>query len=147
MPLNAQQVAEAARRLDQAEKSRTPMRQLSLEHAGMTIGDCAAFWHPGLQRRLRLESWHHARQHAAAVAANIAGQEKPYRALPRGWTVQYDVNLIMAGEHAGADEVKWVSEAPRIAQCLKGGIPVAAYGFNAPRQMRDAMALIEKHLT
>jgi 2-oxo-hept-3-ene-1,7-dioate hydratase len=39
MPLNAQQVADAARRLDQAEKSRTPMRQLSLEHAGMSIGD------------------------------------------------------------------------------------------------------------
>jgi 3-phenylpropionate/trans-cinnamate dioxygenase ferredoxin reductase subunit len=110
------------------------------------IGDCAAFWHPGLQRRLRLESWHHARQHAAAVAANIAGREQSYRALPRGWTVQYDVNLIMAGEHTGAEEVAWVSEAPRIAHCLKDGVPVAAYGFNAPRQMRDAMALIEKRL-
>jgi NADPH-dependent 2,4-dienoyl-CoA reductase/sulfur reductase-like enzyme len=110
------------------------------------VGDCAAFWHPGLRRRMRLESWHHARQHGTAVAANIAGHAQPYRALPRGWTVQYDVNLIMAGEHSGADELQWVSETPRIAHCLVAGIPVAAYGFNAPRQMRDAMALIEKQL-
>jgi 2-oxo-hept-3-ene-1,7-dioate hydratase len=39
MPLNAEQVTDAARRLDQAEKSRTPIRQLSLEHPGMTIAD------------------------------------------------------------------------------------------------------------
>ena len=45
---------------------------------------------------MRLESWHHAKQHAASVAAVIAGKGKPYQALPRGWTVQYDQNLIMA---------------------------------------------------
>jgi 2-oxo-hept-3-ene-1,7-dioate hydratase len=39
MPLNAEQVADAARRLDQAEKSRQPIRQLSLEHPGMTVAD------------------------------------------------------------------------------------------------------------
>lgn len=39
MPLSSQQIADAARRLDDAERTRKPVRQLSLEHPGMTIED------------------------------------------------------------------------------------------------------------
>ena len=44
----------------------------------------------------QLESWHHAQEHAIAIARNILGRAVPYAAVPWSWTDQYDINLQLA---------------------------------------------------
>jgi 2-oxo-hept-3-ene-1,7-dioate hydratase len=42
MSLSNDQIRESAERLDRAEKTRTQIRQISLEHPGITIADAYA---------------------------------------------------------------------------------------------------------
>ena len=47
MALSQDEIRKSAERLDQAEKTRKQIRQLSLEHPGITIEDAYAFRKPG----------------------------------------------------------------------------------------------------
>ena len=67
------------------------------------IGDCAEFDNPFAGDRVRLESVQNAVDQAKCAAANIAGHQQPYHAVPWFWTHQFDVILQMAGLSAGAD--------------------------------------------
>jgi len=60
-------------------------------------GDCT--WHPSALygRQLRLESVQNALDQARVAAANIAGREVKYEALPWFWSDQYDIKLQIAG--------------------------------------------------
>lgn len=60
------------------------------------IGDCAAFPWPGQARR-RLESVQNAADQARTAAAGIAGDPRPYRAVPWFWSYQNDCRLQIAG--------------------------------------------------
>ena len=69
------------------------------------IGDVAAQWSEQRARWGRVETWANAQNQAIAVARSMAGHDAPYRDAPWFWTDQYDVNVQVAGDLAGADLV------------------------------------------
>ena len=69
----------------------------------LAAGDCCSFEFRG--ERIRLESVQNANDQAAAAAHTVAGQDKPYAALPWFWSDQYDCKLQIAGLHRGYDDV------------------------------------------
>ncbi len=64
-------------------------------------GDCANFPSPRYGRRMRLESVPNAIEQAKAAAANMAGRDVIYDALPWFWSDQYDVKLQTVGLSEG----------------------------------------------
>ena len=109
-------------------------------------GDVAAFWHPRLGRRLRLESWRHAQDHGLAVGRVMAGQSAPYDEVPWFWTDQHGRNIQVAGLPAEAARTVLRGGPTDASFCAfhldASGRVVAATGVNAPREVRAAMALI-----
>ncbi len=69
------------------------------------IGDVAAQWSEQRNCWARVETWANAQNQAIATARSMAGQDAPYRDAPWFWTDQYDVNIQVAGDLAGADLV------------------------------------------
>ncbi|MCP4380846.1 MAG: FAD-dependent oxidoreductase [Hyphomicrobiales bacterium] len=61
------------------------------------IGDCAAFEHWELGRRVRLESVQNAVDQAKATARALVGKAEPYRDVPWFWSDQGDFKLQMVG--------------------------------------------------
>ncbi|MBN9510005.1 MAG: FAD-dependent oxidoreductase [Alphaproteobacteria bacterium] len=109
-------------------------------------GDVTAFWHPGLGRRLRLESWRHAQDHGAAVGRAIAGAREPYAPVPWFWTDQFGRNIQVAGLPTDAVATVWRGDPADPSFTAfhldAGGRLVAATGVDAPRDVRAAMPLI-----
>jgi len=68
----------------------------------LAAGDCCSFDYRG--QRIRLESVQNANDQAAAAAHTVAGQDKPYAALPWFWSDQYDTKLQIAGLNLGHDD-------------------------------------------
>ncbi len=66
-------------------------------------GDVASYRHPFADRRMRLESVQNAIDQAKAVAATIAGAEKPYTTIPWFWSDQFEFKLQMVGLSEGCD--------------------------------------------
>jgi 3-phenylpropionate/trans-cinnamate dioxygenase ferredoxin reductase subunit len=69
------------------------------------VGDCALHesrWAGGA--RIRLESVQNAHDMAATAARDIAGQPRPYDAVPWFWSNQYDLRLQSVGLWLGYDE-------------------------------------------
>jgi 3-phenylpropionate/trans-cinnamate dioxygenase ferredoxin reductase subunit len=61
-------------------------------------GDCCSFPHPLFGgRRIRLEAWRNAHDHANHVAAQLTGAPEPYQVVPWFWSDQYDLGLQIAG--------------------------------------------------
>lgn len=110
-------------------------------------GDVTAFWHPVLQRRLRLESWRHAQNHGIAVGRAMAGDAAPYDDIPWFWTDQHGTNLQVAGlpESAATTIMRGgFGDASCTAFHLDvAGRVTGAEGLNAPREIRAAMGLIK----
>jgi NADPH-dependent 2,4-dienoyl-CoA reductase/sulfur reductase-like enzyme len=108
-------------------------------------GDCAAFEHPALGRRLRLEAWQHAQNHAIAVAKNIAGTPAPYNEVPWAWTDQYGINLQIAGAPARYDSLVWRGD-PKSGKAilfqLANGAVVGGATMDMAREMRFIRQLI-----
>jgi 3-phenylpropionate/trans-cinnamate dioxygenase ferredoxin reductase subunit len=73
----------------------------------LAAGDCCSFVHPLFGgRRLRLESWRNAHDHAAVAARNALGGEMPVTAVPWFWSDQYELGLQIAGlPDEAADEI------------------------------------------
>ena len=70
----------------------------------VAIGDCVAFDHWELKRRVRLESVQNAVDQAKTAAATLTGKREPYRAVPWFWSDQGDVKLQMVGLSGNATE-------------------------------------------
>ena len=77
------------------------------------IGDVAQFYHPGYQKRMRLESVQNAVDQAKVVASNIVGTPKVYDALPWFWSDQFHVKLQMVGLSQGYTDLVVRTEADR----------------------------------
>lgn len=60
-------------------------------------GDCCSFPHPLYDRRIRLECWHNAQDQGRTVAQNMLDQDRPFAAVPRFWSDQYDLTVRIAG--------------------------------------------------
>lgn len=109
-------------------------------------GDVTAFWHPRYERRMRLESWHHAQDHGIAAGRAAAGERQPYDAVPRFWTTQHGVDIQVVGLPAeGRERVLRGAVADRRFTALHldaEGRVVGATIVNNAREIRPAMALI-----
>ncbi len=68
------------------------------------VGDCVAFDHWELKRRVRLESVQNAVDQAKTLSAALTGRREPYRAVPWFWSDQGDVKLQMVGLSGDATE-------------------------------------------
>ncbi|MBO9123778.1 MULTISPECIES: NAD(P)/FAD-dependent oxidoreductase [unclassified Rhizobium] len=66
-------------------------------------GDCCSFplAHYG-DRRVRLESWRSAQEHALIAAANLLGASDTITAVPWFWSDQFDLTLQVAGLSTGS---------------------------------------------
>ena len=70
------------------------------------IGDVASFRHPLYERIVRVEAWQNAEDHAAVVAAALAGEAKAAETVPYFWSDQYDLSLQIVGlPHLGSSVV------------------------------------------
>ena len=68
------------------------------DSAIFAAGDCCSFPHPLFGgRRIRLEAWRNAHDHASHVAAQLTGAPEPYQVVPWFWSDQYDLGLQIAG--------------------------------------------------
>jgi 3-phenylpropionate/trans-cinnamate dioxygenase ferredoxin reductase subunit len=64
-------------------------------------GDCAAFWSPMLQRRIRVEHWANALHGGPAAARGMLGQSSPYDPVPYFYSDQYQTSPLIGMEYAG----------------------------------------------
>ncbi len=111
-------------------------------------GDVAAFWHPVLNRRLRLETWKHAQNHGIAVGRAMAGLPDEYHDVPWFWTDQHGVSMQVAG--LASDAIDSVLRGDETAESFSAwhfdgaGRVVAVTGVNAARDVRVGIALIAR---
>ncbi len=63
----------------------------------VALGDCAAFEHWELGRRVRLESVQNAVDQGKTAAKTLLGRREPFREVPWFWSDQGDVKLQMVG--------------------------------------------------
>lgn len=108
-------------------------------------GDCANHPSPMYKRRLRLESVQNAMDQARVVAANIAGEETKYDALPWFWSDQYDLKLQMVGISEGYDDaiVRGNPDDRSFSVFyLKGGELIAVDCISRPKDFMMAKKLV-----
>jgi len=67
-------------------------------------GDVAQY--PLRGEAVRIEHWVHAQRQGQVAAANLLGDERPYREVPFFWTGHYDLSLRYVGHARGWDEVR-----------------------------------------
>ena len=111
------------------------------------VGDCTNHPNPVLGRRLRLESVPNAMEQSRVAAANLAGGDKVYAAVPWFWSDQYDLKLQMVGFSADADGQVTRGD-PATSQFatfhLSGDTVIAADAVNSAREFMAARQLVGK---
>ena len=111
------------------------------------VGDCTNHPNPVLGRRLRLESVPNAMEQSRVAAANLAGGDKVYAAVPWFWSDQYDLKLQMVGFSAGADRHVTRGDPTRRQFAtfhLSGNTVIAADAVNSAREFMAARQLVGK---
>ena len=94
-------------------------------------GDVCSFPHRLFRRRMRLECWKNAEDHARIVARNMLDRGETYSEVPWFWSDQYDMTIQIAGMPAfGVTTVaRETSAASRIFFALdRDGVLVGASG-------------------
>ncbi|MGF6776262.1 NAD(P)/FAD-dependent oxidoreductase [Paraburkholderia sp. GAS334] len=114
-------------------------------------GDVCSFPHRLFRRRIRLECWKNAEDHARIVARNMLDRGETYSEVPWFWSDQYDMTIQIAGMPAFAvtTAVRRTGTTSRIFFALdRDGVLVGASGVgNASeiaKDVRVAQALIAR---
>ncbi len=107
------------------------------------LGDCAAWWSPGLGFHHQIEHWTSARERGAVVAAHLLGAERiPVCRPPYVWSDLYGHKLQLAGYRDLADhpdtpehtlELGSVAEGSFVAVFRRAGAPVAVLALDQAR--------------
>jgi 3-phenylpropionate/trans-cinnamate dioxygenase ferredoxin reductase component len=115
-------------------------------------GDVCAFIHPVFGRRVRLECWKNAEDHARTAARNMLGHEEPCAGAPWFWSDQYDITLQIAGLPAFGTTtvVREAGAGSRVYFALDDeGVLVGASGVGTlggiAKDIRVAQVLIVRH--
>ncbi|MCX2727855.1 FAD-dependent oxidoreductase [Thermomicrobium sp. 4228-Ro] len=109
-------------------------------------GDVARWWHPRVERFIRVEHYDNALEQGAAVAKAVAGQPEPYVPVPSFWSDQYDLTIQQYGYPVEWDEVVVRGDLDQpafTAFYLKEGRIYGAVIVRRPREMRPARRLVE----
>jgi len=112
----------------------------------VAAGDCARFFSPIYGRYVRLESVQNAVDQATVAAASIAGESRPYQAIPWFWSDQYDVKWQIAGLSQGYEQMVLRGD-PEIGRCfaafyLQGKRLLAVDAINSPQAFMVGKRLI-----
>ena len=114
-------------------------------------GDVCSFPHRLFRRRMRLECWKNAEDHARIVARNMLDRGETYSEVPWFWSDQYDMTIQIAGMPAFGvtTAVREKSAASRIFFALdRDGVLVGASGVGQAseiaRDVRVAQELIAR---
>lgn len=108
-------------------------------------GDVANHPNALLGGRVRLESVQNALEQGGAIGRIMAGEDKPYAALPWFWSDQFDVKLRIAGLSQGSDQtaLRGSSESGAFSLFfLRAGVVTAAECVNAAGDFMAAKRLI-----
>ena len=111
----------------------------------LAAGDCCSFDYRG--QRIRLESVQNANDQAATAAHTVAGQPKPYAALPWFWSDQYDCKLQIAGLNNGYDDAvvrPGKTERSRSVWYYRGDTLLAVDAISDPAAFVTAKKLLER---
>jgi NADPH-dependent 2,4-dienoyl-CoA reductase/sulfur reductase-like enzyme len=108
------------------------------------VGDCAAWYSPGLGYHHQIEHWTSAKERGAVVAAGLLGADRiPVCRPPYVWSDLYGKKLQLAGHRDLADhpdspehtlETGSVAEGSFTAVFRRGGQPVAVVALDQVRQ-------------
>jgi 3-phenylpropionate/trans-cinnamate dioxygenase ferredoxin reductase subunit len=103
-------------------------------------GDVANWYHPLLERHVRLEHRMNATEQGQAVARNILGERQPFAPMPFFWSDQFDVKLQMYGIASRGAELRIMEgaldEDRFVAAYYEAGERlVAVLGWNNPKQL------------
>ncbi|MGA7776257.1 MAG: FAD-dependent oxidoreductase [Paraburkholderia sp.] len=114
-------------------------------------GDVCSFPHRLFRRRIRLECWKNAEDHARVVARNMLEYGETYSAVPWFWSDQYDMTIQIAGLPAfgTTSVVRETGSASKVFFALDGdGVLVGASGVGQAseisREVRIAQELIAR---
>jgi NADPH-dependent 2,4-dienoyl-CoA reductase/sulfur reductase-like enzyme len=98
-------------------------------------GDVARWQHG--DSLVRLENRTNATEQALCVAANIMGEQQPYRPVPYFWTDQFSTKIQVHGRPSTDLEVAEGNLGHRfVAHYRENGRIVGVLGWNAPKQTR-----------
>jgi 3-phenylpropionate/trans-cinnamate dioxygenase ferredoxin reductase subunit len=112
------------------------------------VGDIAAWRHPTVGDRPRLEHWTSATEQAAVLAQRIAGKPVTRQAdvVPYFWSDQYGLTLQLIGRAELASTVEVLHDPGTIKGTVAGyfadGRLVAVLAFHAPRLFNRYRALV-----
>lgn len=114
-------------------------------------GDVCSFPHRLFRRRIRLECWKNAEDHARVVARNMLEYGETYSAVPWFWSDQYDMTIQIAGMPAfgTTSVVRETGSSSKVFFALDGeGVLVGASGVGQTgeiaREVRIAQELIAR---
>lgn len=108
-------------------------------------GDVANWFHPGLDRRLRVEHWDNALNQGAAAAKSMLGAPEPYSPTLYFWSDQYDLNIQYLGHATEWDDIAVrgnPADEKFTAFYLKDGSVHGALVVNNFRDIRPTRTLI-----
>ena len=104
------------------------------------VGDVARWHHDRLGVSLRLENRTNAIEQADTVAANILGDDQPYRPVPYFWTDQFDARIQVHGVLPAGAEVTVtdgdLASRRFVALYRHDGRVTGVLGWNMPKQTR-----------
>ncbi|MGH3871002.1 MAG: NAD(P)/FAD-dependent oxidoreductase [Pseudonocardiaceae bacterium] len=112
------------------------------------VGDIAAWRHPTVGDRLRIEHWTSATEQAAVVAQQITGTECTRQAdvVPYFWSDQYGLTLQLAGRCDLGTSVELLHDPGvikgTVAGYFRAGTLVAVLAFHAPRLLNRYRRLV-----
>ncbi|MBV8540870.1 MAG: FAD-dependent oxidoreductase [Pseudonocardiales bacterium] len=112
------------------------------------VGDIAAWRHPTVGDRPRIEHWTSATEQAAVVAQRITGKQITRQAdvVPYFWSDQYGLTLQLAGRCDLATSVEVLHDPGVIKGTVAGyfadGALVAVLAFHAPRLLNRYRKLV-----
>lgn len=114
------------------------------------VGDIAAWPHPLVGDRPRIEHWTSATEQAMVVAQRITGTQISQQAdtVPYFWSDQYGLKLQLVGRPDRASSVEVLHDPGEIKGTLAGyfadGTLVAALAFHSPRLLNRCRALVRE---
>jgi 3-phenylpropionate/trans-cinnamate dioxygenase ferredoxin reductase subunit len=109
-------------------------------------GDCARFWSPLFEARVRVEHYQTAMRHGTAVGRVMAGDELPFAEAPWFWSDQYDLNVQYVGASLPWDRTVVrgrLGEPPFSVFYFEGERLRAAAGVNDGRTISQTRRLLE----
>jgi len=114
-------------------------------------GDVAEWFHPGFERRMRVEHRTNAAEQASVAAVNLLGGNTSYSPVPFFWSDQYNVKLQVHGTASLASDVRELHGQADQDSFVLGYFEnerlTGVLSWNAFRQAREWIPRIKAHWT